>query len=69
MNGSMSSSAPILGRAMAQRLRNETRGELLLDDFSRGRYATDASIYQMMPTGVFVPTNVDDVRACISKTP
>ena len=62
----MSSSAPTLDGAMAQRLRNETRGELLLDDFSRGRYATDASIYQMMPTGVFVPTNVDDVRAAVS---
>jgi FAD/FMN-containing dehydrogenase len=28
---------------------------VLFDTASRGRYATDASIYQIMPVGVFVP--------------
>ena len=30
---------------------------------SRGRYATDASIYQVEPVGVLVPRSDDDVRA------
>jgi hypothetical protein len=37
------------------RLRREIRGEVLFDAFSRGRYATDASIYQIEPLGVVVP--------------
>ena len=48
------------------RLRRETRGEVLFDAASRGRYATDASIYQIMPKGVFVPTNADDVATAIA---
>ena len=36
-------------------LRREIEGDVLFDRFSRGRYATDASIYQMMPIGVVVP--------------
>ncbi len=37
------------------RLRREVRGEVLFDAFSRGRYSTDASIYQIEPLGVVVP--------------
>ena len=48
------------------RLRKETRGEVMFDAASRGRYATDASIYQIMPTGVFVPTCDEDVAAAIA---
>ena len=33
-------------------LRRSISGELFDDGFTRGRYATDASIYQMMPHGV-----------------
>ena len=36
---------------LEQRLRREIRGEVLFDAFSRGRYATDASIYQIEPLG------------------
>ncbi len=61
----MSSKSPQLNPALIQRLRAELQGELLLDDFSRGRYATDASIYQMMPLGVMVPYDVDDVRRAV----
>ncbi len=50
---------------LALRLRRETGGEVLFDDGSRGRYATDASIYQIMPIGVFVPRNAQDVEAAI----
>ena len=47
---------------LERRLRREIAGEVLFDAFSRGRYATDASIYQMMPVGVVVPETLDDVR-------
>jgi FAD/FMN-containing dehydrogenase/Fe-S oxidoreductase len=50
---------------LALRLRRETGGEVLFDDGSRGRYATDASIYQIMPIGVFVPRSAHDVGAAI----
>ena len=36
------------------------------DVFSRGRYATDASIYQIMPCAVVVPETADDVRNVIA---
>ena len=50
---------------LERRLRRETRGEVLFDAAARGRYATDASIYQIMPAGVFVPLNEGDVATAI----
>ena len=52
-------------QALQHRLSSQTRGEVMFDLASRGRYATDASIYQIMPTGVFVPTCADDVATAI----
>ena len=46
---------------LARELRAHTQGEVLFDAASRGRYATDASIYQIEPVGVFVPKTEDDV--------
>jgi FAD/FMN-containing dehydrogenase/Fe-S oxidoreductase len=40
---------------LEERLRREIDGEILFDAGSRGRYSTDASIYQVMPVGVVVP--------------
>ena len=54
-----------LGEALARRLRGETQGEVLFDAASRGRYATDASIYQIMPVGVLVPRSERDVATAI----
>ena len=51
---------------LAARLKKETTGEVLFDAASRGRYATDASIYQIMPVGVFVPQTEDDVATAIA---
>ena len=51
--------------ALARRLRSETEGEVLFDTASRGRYATDASIYQIMPVGVLVPKTERDVAMAI----
>ena len=47
--------------ALAGRLRRELEGEVLFDAFSRGRYSTDASIYQIEPIGVVVPRHQQDV--------
>ena len=51
---------------LARRLAAETEGEVLFDTASRGRYATDASIYQIMPLGVFVPKTQQDVATAIN---
>ncbi len=51
--------------ALAARLRREIAGEVLFDSFSRGRYATDASIYQIEPIGVVVPRDEQDVLRCV----
>src|SRR6476660_2151203 len=48
--------------AIAARLRKELRGEVLFDPFSRGRYSTDASIYQIEPVGIVVPRRQSDVE-------
>ncbi len=45
--------------ALAARLEREVDGEILFDAASRGRYSTDASIYQVVPVGVVVPRNVN----------
>ncbi len=47
--------------ALAARLRRELRGDVLFDPFSRGRYSTDASIYQVEPIGVIVPRDDRDI--------
>jgi FAD/FMN-containing dehydrogenase/Fe-S oxidoreductase len=45
---------------LEQRLRSDISGDVLFDSFSRGRYATDASFYQIMPAGVVVPRTMDE---------
>ena len=52
--------------ALARRLRAAIEGEVLFDPFSRGRYASDASIYQIEPIGVVVPKTPEDVEAAIA---
>ena len=46
---------------LAQLLKKVIRGEVLFDAASRGRYSTDASIYQITPIGVVVPRDQADV--------
>jgi FAD/FMN-containing dehydrogenase/Fe-S oxidoreductase len=46
-------------------LKRDLQGEVLFDRFSRGRYSTDASHYQIEPVGVVVPRSDDDVRAAL----
>jgi FAD/FMN-containing dehydrogenase/Fe-S oxidoreductase len=42
-------------------LRRTIRGEVLFDRASRGRYSTDASIYQVEPVGVVLPRDETDL--------
>lgn len=48
-----------------QRINAAISGEVHGDVFTRGRYATDASIYQIMPASVVMPRSIDDVRATL----
>jgi len=50
---------------LARALRAHTQGEVMFDAAARGRYATDASIYQIAPIGVFVPRTEDDARIAL----
>src|SRR5438270_2686813 len=52
--------------ALASRLQKALRGDVLFDAFSRGRYSTDASIYQIEPIGVALPKSSEDVEAAIA---
>ncbi|MFC7477539.1 FAD-binding and (Fe-S)-binding domain-containing protein [Dankookia sp. GCM10030260] len=51
---------------IAERLRRETQGEVRWTAADRGRYATDASIYQIEPIGVLVPRSIADVEAAMA---
>src|SRR3982750_4638273 len=46
--------------ARAARLRREITGDVFFDAFNRGRYATDASFYQILPLGVVIPRTMDE---------
>ncbi|MDE2229166.1 MAG: FAD-binding protein [Alphaproteobacteria bacterium] len=52
--------------SLETRLKRAFKGEVLFDAFARGRYATDASIYQIEPVGVVVPRDADDVAAAFA---
>ncbi|PWT72811.1 MAG: FAD-binding oxidoreductase [Proteobacteria bacterium] len=58
-------SASRASSTLEQRLRQEVDGEVLFDAFSRGRYSTDASIYQIEPVGVVLPRTEDAARAAL----
>ncbi|MGQ0544627.1 MAG: FAD-binding oxidoreductase, partial [Betaproteobacteria bacterium] len=52
--------------ALARRLRRELDAEVLFDAASRGRYATDASIYQLEPIGIVLPRSEEAARGAIA---
>lgn len=52
-------------RTLASRFERELEGQVLFDRFSRGRYSTDASIYQIEPIGVLVPRSEQDVQRIV----
>ncbi len=50
---------------LERRLKAELSGDVLFDRFSRGRYATDASHYQIMPVGVVAPRTIEEAERAI----
>lgn len=57
--------APSKSPALANELRRALTGDVLFDSFSRGRYATDASFYQIFPVGVVAPNSVEEMTATL----
>ena len=53
---------------LAEALRKSCDAEVLFDAASRGRYSTDASIYQITPVGVVVPRSIEAARVAIEIT-
>src|SRR4030088_537145 len=51
---------------LEDRLAREITGDVFFDSFTRGRYATDASFYQIMPAGVVVPRSIDEALRALS---
>src|SRR5258708_31533824 len=58
--------AVTLAPGLERRLRADVTGDIWFDRFSRGRYATDASHYQMMPLGVVVPRSVAEAERALA---
>ena len=52
--------------ALAACLRREIEGEVRFGPADRGRYSTDASIYQIEPVGVVIPRTTEDVARTIA---
>ena len=50
---------------LERRLKAELTGDVQFDRFTRGRYATDASHYQIMPVGVVAPRTIDEAERAI----
>jgi len=51
---------------LQQRLKREITGEVWFDPFNRGRYATDASFYQIMPAGVVIPRTIEEALRALA---
>ena len=51
---------------LERRLQKEVRGDVWFDRFTRGRYATDASHYQIVPLGVVAPRTIEDADRAIA---
>src|SRR5271170_83544 len=58
--------APVLLPTLELRLKAEAVGEVRFDAFTRGRYATDASHYQIMPLGVVTPRTSEQAERAIA---
>jgi FAD/FMN-containing dehydrogenase/Fe-S oxidoreductase len=51
--------------SLEQALRRTVKGDVLFDRASRGRYSTDASIYQIEPIGIVVPRDETDLALAL----
>ncbi len=55
-----------LAPGLERRLKAELTGEVRFDAFTRGRYATDASHYQILPVGVAVPRSMAEAERALA---
>src|SRR3979411_2337279 len=51
---------------LEDKLSREITGDVFFDAFNRGRYATDASFYQIMPAGVVVPKTMEEALRALA---
>ena len=51
---------------LERRLKAKLQGEVAFDAFTRGRYATDASHYQVMPVGVVMPRSMTEAEQALA---
>jgi FAD/FMN-containing dehydrogenase/Fe-S oxidoreductase len=51
--------------SLEQKLRRTIKGDVLFDRASRGRYSTDASIYQIEPIGIVIPRDETDLALAL----
>jgi FAD/FMN-containing dehydrogenase/Fe-S oxidoreductase len=51
---------------LERKLKADITGDVMFDRFSRGRYATDASHYQMMPVGVVAPRSIAEAERTLA---
>ena len=58
--------AVTIAPGLERRLKAEITGDVLFSTFDRGRYATDASHYQVMPVGVVVPRSITEAERAIA---
>src|SRR4051795_7213544 len=52
--------------ALRSDIASHLEGEVRFDSLSRALYATDASVYQILPAGVVIPKNQDDILRALS---
>src|SRR3954452_8960578 len=51
---------------LEQKLLAEITGDVFFAPFTRGRYATDASFYQIVPAGVVVPRTIEEALRALA---
>ena len=51
---------------IGKEISSKVSGKTLFDEFSRGRYSTDASVYQIKPLGVVLPKDTNDVLSIMN---
>ena len=54
-----------LGEKVSTLLKHNVEGHVHFDPYTRGRYSTDASIYQIAPFGVVVPKTTQDLVSAV----
>ena len=57
---------PVNREELRRRLAADLEGEVRFDTLTRALYATDASVYQIVPTGVVIPKSREDILRALT---